>query len=797
MKWVLRNWFLFGLIALALSAIPGVILVVLRLGNQDAALNQWLLANYNITYELRVPPLVGLVLLLLPIVLVILYFLRLKRKPIQVPSTFLWKKSIEDLHVNSLFQWLRNNILLLLQLLVLLFLIYSVLGVRIYGSTEKSEHYILLIDNSASMSVKDVTPSRLEWAKAQALKEIDAAGLRHFGMVIVFNSKATTVQGFSNDKERLREAVRNIELTQRTTRIEEALALAASLANPQRSTEDQSMQPDDVPDEQRRRLVQEQGTKAIVHLYSDGRFAKLSEAALKSLNLRLGNEDSDKGGLAIRYHMAGKVPDPGNTNNLAIVGFNVIRQAVDAKKNAAERPPQYLAFVRLANFRSKPASVKVKLEVLVEGERRHVLEKVREIPARVYIAGTAEKAEKDEAGEESADFVLPLIEARRNIMLHAYLDKPGDEFPLDDEAWLVLGTTRKARVLLVGTRNPFLDAFFDEEATKKIAVAERMTPEDLKTEAYRQKARSGDFDLVVFDRCAPASEADIPLANTYFIDRPPPPWQRGDKILKNPLLMPSKLQHPLLKHLTTIGEVRADHAFVFDVNNNLDPKAAEEVKLPDGDAKKRVLPTVARIVEASNQTPILFTLARGPHTDLVQAFPLTSDDGGLPSDWGLQISFPLFFRNVLYILGNVDDSVRSISVQPGEPVVLRPEAGFRTIELTTPARELLKFKRLDRNEVVFTDTEKVGIYRFQVMAREPEAEAGEGQAKEPLRGFAVNLLDANESNIEPRLSIDIGDDRIAAGVEKQQTREIWKWILVLTVALLLTEWLIYHRRIAV
>ena len=87
--------------------------------------------------------------------IILLYFLKLKRKPIQVPSTFLWKKSIEDLHVNSLFQWLRNNSFCFLQLLVLLFLlIYSVLGFRFHGSTTPSRHYILMIDNSASMSAR-------------------------------------------------------------------------------------------------------------------------------------------------------------------------------------------------------------------------------------------------------------------------------------------------------------------------------------------------------------------------------------------------------------------------------------------------------------------------------------------------------------------------------------------------------------------------------------------------------------------------------------------------------------------
>src|SRR5437667_732345 len=175
LSFLARYWFPLALVALLVLAIPGFLLYALNLARQQEPVNRQLEDTFKLSYHIPIPWWAGLLLLLIPLVVLLLYFLKLKRRPLAVPSTFLWRKSIEDLHVNSLLQWLRQNVLLLLQILTLLALIYGVMAFRFHGRPGEGRHYILMIDNSASMATSDVSPSRLEWAKAEAQKEIDAA----------------------------------------------------------------------------------------------------------------------------------------------------------------------------------------------------------------------------------------------------------------------------------------------------------------------------------------------------------------------------------------------------------------------------------------------------------------------------------------------------------------------------------------------------------------------------------------------------------------------------------------------
>src|SRR6478735_5739760 len=76
-----------------------------------------------------------------PLGIVALYFLKLRRRPVQVASTLLWRKSLEDLHVNSLFQRLRRNLLLFLQLLIVALAMLALAGLRSKGTGGQGQRY--------------------------------------------------------------------------------------------------------------------------------------------------------------------------------------------------------------------------------------------------------------------------------------------------------------------------------------------------------------------------------------------------------------------------------------------------------------------------------------------------------------------------------------------------------------------------------------------------------------------------------------------------------------------------------
>src|SRR3954464_14511 len=146
--------------------------------------------------------------------LLILYFLKLRRREMSVSSTVLWKKAIQDLQVNAPFQRLRKNLLLFLQLLLLLLLALAFARPVMNYSPGAGKLAVIAIDHSASMAAADVNGhSRLDEAKRLARELVDTMDKDGSAMIIAFDDGADIVRSFTNDRALLKQSIDSIKLT--------------------------------------------------------------------------------------------------------------------------------------------------------------------------------------------------------------------------------------------------------------------------------------------------------------------------------------------------------------------------------------------------------------------------------------------------------------------------------------------------------------------------------------------------------------------------------------------------------
>ena len=164
--------------------------------------------------------------------LVVLYFLKLKRPRLEIPSLALWQSVVNDQRVNSPFQKFRRNLLLLLQLILLCLIILSLMQPFISAGPETAEYLPVLIDCSASMSstVEGSDQTRLDLAKEQARAMIE--NMRGNGKIALFSfsTGGRRLTEFTDDKQILLRALAKVELTHRASRLDEVLRMADAFA---------------------------------------------------------------------------------------------------------------------------------------------------------------------------------------------------------------------------------------------------------------------------------------------------------------------------------------------------------------------------------------------------------------------------------------------------------------------------------------------------------------------------------------------------------------------------------------
>ena len=430
---------------------------------------------------------------LVPPIIFLLYFLKLRRTPVEVPSTYLWTKTLEDLHVNSLWQRLRNNLLMYLQLLLALLLLLSCLRPGCKGTELAGERFIFLIDQSASMSAVD-TPegiSRLEVAKNEAVKLIEQMKSGDSGMVITFSDSSRTVQSYTTNHTALKNKIREIEQTQRGSDMMEALTAASGLANPGRTSDRDS----------NRDVQVAEGKPARMYVFSDGAIREVPDFFL--------------GNLTPEYRPIGAPSPP---HNVGIVAMSI--------SDPLENESQLQCYARLFNSDDEDHDVAVTLRV--DGE---IVDSQEETVPRNNALGLVFDLSN----------LLDSLDQPKTVEL--VIDTP-DVYAQDNKAWAVVNPPREANVLILSDNNEYLDFVMETKRISKLANIFSELPAYMEDDRFEEQTTLGFFDLVIFDRCKPNK---MPLCNTVFWGSVPPSeeWKIGEPS-EPTALIDTNNSHPLM-----------------------------------------------------------------------------------------------------------------------------------------------------------------------------------------------------------------------------------------------------------
>jgi hypothetical protein len=674
-----------------------------------------------------------------PVGIIALYFLKLKRRPVKVPSTLLWRKSLEDLHVNSLFQRLRRNLLLFLQLLAVALAMLALAGLRCSGSGGQGQRYVLMIDNSASMSASDVPPSRLQVAKDKARKVVDSMDGDDLAMVISFAETAKVVSNYTGDKRILLQRIASIEPTQATTSLREALQVAAGLANPSKQIGEGVV-----------------ATSAPVtpklYIYTDGGFADVEGFSLGNLESEvvvIGPPPPPYSPPAEAAAPADAKPRASNpSDNVAIV-------ALQSRIND-ERPDVYQLFGRVHNFRAEKVETEAQLF-------RHAADK----PGAEGVLVDAIALQLPPQSDQSFKFDIPdtgLAELEVRLAVK-------DALEADNRAYAIVGNARKAQVLAITSDNRYLVDAFNTPTVQGAADVRIATPEEAKGDQLAREIRGGRFDLVIYDGVKPDTP---PEANAlYFGALPPGPAYASPKPVEQPVILDWDISHPLLNYIRDLSRV-------FVVRANL-------VEPPPG----------ATLLIESNQGPLAFTVPREGFTDAIILFPL--QDGANPNTtWFRYISFPLFVFNCIQAMGNVREGTGEEIRSPARPVALRAETLGKDLLVTSAdGRSTERLARTPQGTFVYSQAATTGLYhaRWEPGGLLPFAVNLFDLRESDLapRGLVPEGVPEGQSEA---YRIKIGYTAVASNPQTDpKKQDWWRWFACAAFAVLLLEWYIYNKRV--
>ena len=337
----------------------------------------------------------GLFGLALPVV--VLYILKVRRRPVTVPYLRLWEELVTETRARSLFQRLKRLLSLLLQLLILACLVMALAEPSFVLGSVKKESIVVVIDASASMQAIEADGrTRFELALERASELVEGRSFEDELMLVAAADRVQVLAPFDRSTIRLREGLGRAKQTHRSLDAARAYAFA--------------------------RQVTADKENPVILFLTDGAAGRVGE--------ELG-EDENAGMLLV-----GEA-----TENVGIVRFS-------ARKNTSLGTDYILAVVQ--NFGEEAREVE--LELSLDGASQRVL-------TRSLAPGEVLTERFQMTLDAGGTLRLAVRTVTTGPEDEGGAEGPPDALALDDVAYAVVQPTRLRRIVLVTETREEMEPF--------------------------------------------------------------------------------------------------------------------------------------------------------------------------------------------------------------------------------------------------------------------------------------------------------------------------------------------------
>ena len=162
-------------------------------------------------------------------VLLVLHALRYRRRDVRVSTLFLWESVAREAQGSLGLRRLVQNLPLLLQILLVCLLAAALAEPALTGQAVPSRDVVLVLDVSASMQTRTKQGTRFAQAREHALQVLQELPAGRQMAVITAGRQPRVAAFFSSEKALLRQTLRDLEASDATGNMREALFLALSL----------------------------------------------------------------------------------------------------------------------------------------------------------------------------------------------------------------------------------------------------------------------------------------------------------------------------------------------------------------------------------------------------------------------------------------------------------------------------------------------------------------------------------------------------------------------------------------